>query len=140
MLRCLFAAAALEFLHDALAALCFKLSSFKGSPLQSLTRQWADEVLLLLLPSASEAEPDEQQKQRQRNARQQASERCAQQQEQQQQKPQEQRHPAAVFLGALGMPLRVRRSATGPPPPLRKSKSLCFVFSALLGSKASNFQ
>lgn len=101
------ATGALEFLHDALAALCIKINASKVPSLQRLIRQWADEVLLLLLPHARAAGME----------------------------PHQQQHPATILLRAFRMPLNVRRGTIGPPPPVRKSKSLGFVFRALLGGK-----
>ncbi|CDJ61210.1 hypothetical protein, conserved [Eimeria maxima] len=87
---------ALEFLHDALAALCIKINASKVPSLQRLIRQWADEVLLLLLPHARATGME----------------------------PHQQQHPATILLRAFRMPLNVRRGTIGPPPPVRKSKSL----------------
>lgn len=104
----------MEFLSDALAALCCRVRNGATEKVRGLNRRWVNSILLLLLPSPCSAAG------------------CVVDQKQQQQQ--------LCFLEALELPRSVFVGDVALPPPLRKSKSLGLAMTAILGCKLEGFK
>ncbi|OEH76608.1 hypothetical protein cyc_02842 [Cyclospora cayetanensis] len=128
---------AVEFLHEALGALCLRARRAASKTLQGLNRHWTDALLGLLLPT-----PDDSSWQEQR----------LHAPLQQRGHKQEVRHPKApcsvadvssskicALLKSLNLPLRRWNGAPGLPPPLRKSKGIGLALIALIGLGQGTF-
>lgn len=117
---------AVEFLHDALAALCLRVRNAPTEEVRGLNRLWVDSILVLLLPSPSAGGlVGRQQQQHEQADAASASGRPAAE------------RPGSVrcFLEALDLPLSGSAGDAALPPPLRKSKSLGLAVIAILGCK-----
>ncbi|KAL8275186.1 hypothetical protein Esti_000858 [Eimeria stiedai] len=132
---------AVEFLHQALATLCFRVRTAVGEEVRGLNRRWADSILVLFIPtSASAAKPDGSCRREPPRPQQQ------QQLNDQQNSLDDELFGAATstqasicrFLEVLGLPVSVCAGATALPPPLRKSKSLGLAMTAILGLGQAN--
>ncbi|KAL8454024.1 hypothetical protein Emag_001596 [Eimeria magna] len=132
---CIAVAGAVEFLHQALAELCFRVRSAAGQEVRGLNRLWADSILVLFFPTPAPVAKFEG------GCRQQPP-RSQQQQLNDQQNPSEDKRLAATtdtqasicrFLEVLGLPASPCADDTPLPPPLRKSKSLGLAMTAILG-------